>query len=155
MIPLLEDDRREYTQPPQLDEHGLVAFLAEQEDVVAAYLFGSLAQSRTNPRSDIDIAILLNSTSPGRELERRLQLMGELRRFADREVEVVILNSSPPLLRHQVLRYGRRLYERDRQARVEFEVQAGKAYSDFQIVRRFFQRALFREIREAGLGGYR
>ena len=36
------------------------------------------------------------------------------RGFADREVDVVILNTAPPVLKDQVLRYGRRIYERDR-----------------------------------------
>jgi len=155
MVPLPEDDRRTYTQLPRLDEADLVAFLATQEDVVAAYLFGSLAQGRATPRSDIDIAILLASTSPERELQRRLRLMGELRAFADREVEVVILNSAPPLLRHQVLRYGRRLYERDRQARVEFEVWAGKVYADLRPMYDFCARDLLQKIREVGLAGRR
>jgi len=43
---LHEDDRRRYTEPPRLDEAGLVTFLATQKDIVAAYLFGSLAQGR-------------------------------------------------------------------------------------------------------------
>ena len=155
MVPLSDDNRREYTHPPLLDETGLAAFLATQPDIVAAYLFGSLAQGRARPRSDIDIAILLDPASSQMAFERQLQLMGDLRRFADREVDVVILNSVSPILQHQVLRYGRRLYEHDRQARVEFEVRAGKVYTDLQPLRSFFQRALFREIQEAGLGGHR
>ncbi len=37
----------------------LTAFFATQPDVVAAYLFGSQAQGRATPRSDVDIAVLL------------------------------------------------------------------------------------------------
>lgn len=155
MTPLPEEDRRTYTQPPRLDEAGLVAFLATQEDVVAAYLFGSLAQGRAHPRSDIDLAILLAPTSREKEWDRRLQLMDDLRRFADREVEVVTLNSASPILRHQVLRYGRRLYERDRRARVEFEVWAGKVYADLQPMYDFHARDVLQKIREVGLAGRR
>ena len=43
-----------YTHPPMLDETGLIAFLETQPDIAAAYLFGSLAQGRATPRSDID-----------------------------------------------------------------------------------------------------
>ena len=43
-----------YTHPPVLDETGLIAFLKTQPDIAAAYLFGSLAQGRATPRSDID-----------------------------------------------------------------------------------------------------
>lgn len=81
--------------------------------------------------------------------------MGELERFADREVDVVILNTAPPILQNQVLRYGRLLYERDRKTRVEFEVRAGKIYTDLKPMNDFFTRVLLGEIREVGLGGRR
>jgi len=143
------------SRPPRLDEAGLVAFLATQPDVAAVYLFGSLAGERATPHSDVDIAILLaDASDPLAAGDRQLQLMGELERFADREVDVVILNTAPPILRHQVFRHGWLIYERDRQARAEFEVRAGQTYADLQPVRNFFKNALFREIREAGLGGH-
>jgi predicted nucleotidyltransferase len=152
-----EPGRRMHTQPPMLREDDLVAFLAAQEDIAAAYLFGSLAQGRANPRSDVDIAILLGSIpdEPGGTTDRQLQLMGDLERFADREVDVVILNTAPPLLQHQVPLKGRLLYERDRLARVEFEVRAGKIYADLKPMYDFFTHDLFQKIKEVGLGGRR
>jgi predicted nucleotidyltransferase len=132
----------------------LVAFLATQPDVAAAYLFGSLAEGRASPRSDVDIAILLAGApdllAAG---ERQLALMGELEQYADREVDVVMLNTAPPILQHQVLRNGRLLYEGNLKDRVEFEVRAGKVYADLKPLRAFFGQALLREIKEAGLGG--
>jgi predicted nucleotidyltransferase len=152
-----EPGRRAYTQPPVLQEGDLVAFLEAQGDIVAAYLFGSLAQGRAHPRSDVDIAILLARVpdEPGGTTDRQLQLMGDLERFADREVDVVILNSAPPLLQHQILLKGRLLYERDRLARAEFEVRAGKVYADLKPMYDFFTRDLFQKIKEVGLGGRR
>ena len=147
---------RKQPRYPRLDETGLVAFLATQPDVVAVYLFGSLVEGQTTPHSDVDIAILLvGASDPLAMGDRQLQLMGELERFADREVDLVILNAAPPILRHQVLRNGRLLYERDRRVRVEFEVRAGQVYADLRPLRAFFKEALSREIKEAGLGGKR
>ncbi|MFQ6100787.1 MAG: nucleotidyltransferase domain-containing protein [Anaerolineae bacterium] len=146
-------EQQELPRTPALDETGLVAFLATQPDVIAAYLFGSLAEGRAKSHSDVDTAILFaDASDPLAVGDRQLQLMGELERFADREVDVVILNTAPPILQHQVLKHGRLLYERDRQARVEFEVRAGQVYADLQPMRHFFKRALFREIQEGGLG---
>jgi hypothetical protein len=45
------------------------------------------------------------------------------------------------------------VYEQDREARVTFEVRAGKVYADLGPQREFFRRALFREVKEVGLGG--
>ena len=66
-----------YTHPPMLDETGLIAFLETQPDIAAAYLFGSLAQGRATPRSDIDLAILLKQDPKLLEgaSERQLKLM--------------------------------------------------------------------------------
>lgn len=152
-----EDELGQHTEPPRLDEAGLIAFLATQDDIVAAYLFGSLAEGRATPRSDIDIAVLLNRIPDDEmgDLGRRLRLMGEFRRFADREVDVVILNTAPPLLRYQVLRHGRRLFERDRRARVEFEVRTGQEYEDLKPMYDFFNRDLIAKIKEVGLVGRR
>lgn len=142
-------------RPPRLDETGLVAFLATQPDVVAAYLFGSLVEERATPHSDVDTAILLSDADPVTAGERQLQLMGELERFADRGVDVVILNIAPPILQHQVLRHGRLLYERDRRARVDFEVRAGQIYTDLKPMYDFHTRDLLQKIKEVGLGGRR
>lgn len=138
---------------PALDENGLAAFLATQPDVIAAYIFGSLAEGRATPHSDVDTAILFaDASDPLAVGDRQLQLMGELERFTDREVDVVILNTAPLILQNQVLRHGRLLYERDQRARVDFEVRAGKIYDDLKPMYDFHTRDLLQKIKEVGLG---
>jgi len=102
----IDDGTRAYTRPPALDEASLVAFLATQTDVIAAYLFGSLAQGRASPRSDIDVAVLLAPADPEAAFSRRLRLIEYLRPYADREADVIVLNTAPPILQNQVLRLG-------------------------------------------------
>jgi len=140
------------SRAPALDETSLAAFLATQPDVVAAYLFGSLAEGRATSHSDVDTAILFaagyDSLTMG---DRQLQLMGELERFTDRKVDVVILNTASPILQHQVLRHGRLLYERDLRARVEFEVRAGQVYADLKPMYDFHTKDLLQKIKEVGL----
>ncbi len=141
---------------PVLDQEGLVAFLSTQPDVVAAYLFGSLAEGRAHPRSDIDIAILLREDADASVGgKRHFALWEAVERFTDRKVDVVVLNTASPILQHQVLKHGKLLYEGDRRARVEFEVRAGKIYADLKPMFNYFTQVLFREIREGGLGGRR
>ena len=131
-------------------------YLVSQSDVVAGYIFGSMAQGRARPGSDVDVAVLLSDDLDGEaRFMRRLRLMNEVSDVCGREADVIVLNDAPPLLQHQVLKHGRLVFERDRAARVEFEVRAGKIYADLKPMRRFFQEALFREIQEVGLGGRR
>lgn len=136
-----------------LDVEALVAYLNWQPDVVAVYLFGSVARERVGPRSDVDVAVLLRDGLSSEEMfEQRLQLLGDLGSFSDREVDVVVLNTAPLLLQQQVLKYGRVIYERDSLARIRFEVRARKLYFDLRPLRDFYRPVLFREIKEIGLG---
>jgi predicted nucleotidyltransferase len=137
----------------QVDLAALNTFLATQPDIVAAYLFGSLAEGRAHPRSDVDVAILLagvpDTLTAG---NRQLQLLGDLQPFAaPRALDVVILNMASPLLAHQVLRQGRLIYEGDRETRVEFEVRTGQTYADLIPMYEFHNRDLLRKIKEVGL----
>ena len=143
---------KKYTTPPQLNEAALIAHLETQPDIVAAYLFGSMAQGRATPHSDVDLAVLLNLEDNMERFHRRLALMRTFDRFADREVDVIVLNDAPPLLCHQVLKTGRLLYEADRAARIGFEVRAGKIYADLKPMWEFFNQDLARKIKEVGLG---
>lgn len=139
----------------QVDIAALTEYFARQPDVVAAYLFGSHVLGKARPESDVDTAVLLSEEDGFARFERRLRLMSEVSEVCGREADVIVLNDAPPILQHQVLRHGRLIFERDRRARVEFEVRAGKVYADLKPMRIFFQRALFREIKEVGLGGRR
>ncbi len=131
----------------------LLEYLAAQPDVVAAYIFGSVAEGRAHPRSDVDIAVLLTADLDAEaRFDRRLRLGWEVESIIGHPTDLVVLNDAPPLLQHQVLKHGRLIFERDRAARVEFEVRAGKIYADLKPMYDFFRRALFREIREVGLG---
>ena len=48
--------------PTELNIDTLVAYLAAQPDVLAAYLFGSYARGDARPDSDVDLAVLLSTT---------------------------------------------------------------------------------------------
>ncbi len=134
----------------------LLEYLAAQPDVVAAYLFGSVAEGRARLQSDVDIAVLLAADlDEEARFDRRLRMGWEVERIIGRPTDLVVLNDAPPLLQHQVLKHGRLMFERDRAARVEFEVRAGKIYADLKPMYDFFKSALLKEIREVGLGGRR
>ena len=141
---------------PRIDSEAVSAYLAAQADVVVAYLFGSVARGRANQMSDIDVAVLLEpELEPAATVERQLQLMVALDDFADREVQVIVLNRASPFLAYQVVREGRLLYERSRPERVAFEVRAMKIYFDIKPMLEFHSQALMRRIREEGLYGRR
>lgn len=108
----------------------LITFFRSEKRVTVAYLFGSRARKIQTPESDIDIAVLLSET-PKKMLQYYLHLTSRLSRIIGNEVDLVILNDSPPLLKHQVIKYGRILYLRNEEARIAFEARAQSEYLDF------------------------
>ena len=76
------------------------------DDLVAAYLFGSVARGRDHARSDVDVAVLYRSDPPATFDSLPLRLEGEIERFLGRRTEVICLNMAPVDLCVRVLRDG-------------------------------------------------
>lgn len=124
----------------------LKEFFKLREEVQFAVLFGSLAKGTANRLSDVDIAVMIapwfKDTFPyGYQAALIADLMGELKR---NDVDVVILNKAPILLRYQILRYGRFIHIRDRQARIQFQVDTINQYEDFKRIYRVHEEACHR-----------
>lgn len=110
--------------------------------VVAVYLFGSQAAGATTPLSDIDVAVLLEPgvVSPGKV--QALLISDLMLVFRRSDIDVVVLNAAPPLLKQRAIARGHLLYCRDEIARLRFEVAARRQYIDTQALREEQDRAL-------------
>ncbi len=83
--------------------------------IVAAYLFGSVAEGRDHRDSDVDVGVLLDRRifpSPGDRFQQRLALSSALSSVKGRAADVVILNDAPPTFSRRVIR-GMRIFCRD------------------------------------------
>ncbi len=111
----------------------LADLLDPREEILEAYLFGSHARGRAQPHSDIDVAVYVDDTRAddtgyGYRANLTTDLMAGL---GSNDVDVVVLNRSPPLLYHRVLRDGERLLARDLRATTAREGRAISRYCDF------------------------
>ena len=123
-----------------------LAMLFESEKrVLVAYLFGSYARGLETPRSDVDIAVLLSEV-PERPLEYYLHLEHELAKVLEMDVDLVFLNDAPPLLKYQVIKYGKLLFSRDERVRVMFEAKSLCEYLDFSRVLRRYDECFMKRI---------
>jgi predicted nucleotidyltransferase len=129
--------------------------VSSKKDVLAAYVFGSVAAGRARKGSDIDIAVLLRDTmSRPLMFQYRLNLIAdigaELRRS---DVDVVILNEAPPLLAHRVLSLGKLIFERSASARIRFQVMTANRYADMVPAYETYLKYLKKSIREGRIIG--
>ena len=118
------------------------------------YLFGSQARGKVWGESDVDLAVLLGLGVPkGRFGVIRTQPIGDLMSvFESNAVGVVLLNEAPPLLTYAgVIREGRLLFEKDRLARIQFEVRAFQEYVDTAPLRKIQNRYLEQAIQEGAM----
>jgi predicted nucleotidyltransferase len=109
-------------------------FAAEPGNIIAAYLFGSVARGTARARSDVDVGVLY-AVAPPHTLEGLpLDLEGRIERLLGRPAQVIVLNTAPVNLVHRVLRDGVLLLDRDPGARIRFEVRARNEYFDLQPI---------------------
>lgn len=127
--------------------------------VVLAYLYGSVADGRFLPDSDIDIALVL---APGCNLSAYERMALELDVAAEiedcdfgRAVDVRIINDAPLVAQGTVLTEGIRLYSADETVREDYEVLTRKLYFDFlptiQMMRQAYFQRKGEDLRRRGL----
>ncbi len=109
-------------------------------DVVAVYLYGSQARGTASPDSDIDLGILLREAPPPKLQSTARTIESDVERAVRIPAEAVVLNTASADLIHRVLRDGILLLDRDRAARIRFEVRARNEYFDLAPVRRLYRR---------------
>ncbi|HAY29576.1 MAG TPA: nucleotidyltransferase domain-containing protein, partial [Candidatus Accumulibacter sp.] len=107
----------------------------------------SQARGTAGPASDVDLGVLLVGDPP-RTLEGLgIDLAADLEAAIGRHVDLVVLNRAPADLIHRVLRNGVLVCERDRSARIRFEVQARNAYFDLLPYLREYRQAARQPLR--------
>lgn len=144
----------ERTPPIALTEQQLrrLAAALDRDGIVAGLLFGSQASGRGSDLSDVDVAVWLE---PSREpsLDLRLELTrAAARALGTDEIDLVILNDAPPLLRERAVAGQRLIVDRDPKARVRFEARALLDYLDTKPLRAELDRGLRHRVEEDRFG---
>lgn len=141
---------------PVLDAQvlGRLARALDRDGVAAAVLFGSQARDSAGPLSDIDIGIwYLPDLDPASRLALRLDLdRAATEALRTDEVDVVMLNSASPLMRHRAIRDARLLVDRVPVIRVRLEARAIIDYLDTGPLRAELARGLRHRLEEDRLG---
>jgi len=113
-----------------------IDFLSRHVNIVAIYIFGSVATAKNRSGSDIDVAIMVRGQVNGME---RVQLETSLSNILRKDVDLIIFGEATPLLQHQILKYGDLIYERDPKERTRQEVAARREYLDTTFLYRVIE----------------
>ena len=104
-----------------------------RQEILSAYLFGSMASGHARTGSDVDIAVRLETgLSVDERFRIRLELMESLEKKIDRIVDVVVLNDAALILVNQVLSHGIPIFIRDKNDEEILKVLKQKEFYDFR-----------------------
>ena len=126
----------------------LTGALEQVPSVRLAVLFGSAASDRSNSRSDLDVGVSLEAGCGALDT-----LSVSLERATGRRVDLVVLDSAPPLLRMEIARKGRVLVEREPRLWAEFRAHAMIDWWDWAPTARMMHRTMLQRLeRESARG---
>lgn len=97
-----------------------------------AYAFGSVVNGSLGPESDVDVAVDFGAPLT---FDARLELAAALDAAVGRKVDIVDLRAADPVIKMQVLRYGRPLLTNDLSARYKFAMNTLSEYFDLKLDR--------------------
>lgn len=132
----------------------LAAIFDENRHVLCAYLFGSEARERASEHSDVDIAVLFDETvDPKDYMDKSIDITTAASKTLSREVDVVVLNRAATYLAFQILRKGKKIFERRENIDRRFEARAIQEYFDYLPVRTMMEKKMLAKIKERSHGG--
>ncbi len=118
----------------------------EKLGVVLLYLHGSVAAGTARANSDVDIAVLFETT-PRDSISATTAVTEALRGLVpQREMDIAILNEANPLLKQIVASTGNLLYARTTDDALKFELRAMHDYEYSRHVVRLGQELILRNV---------
>jgi predicted nucleotidyltransferase len=122
----------------------IISFLEERFGLDTLWLYGSEAQGTSRPGSDVDLAALFRRRPESLEV---LDARTDLEEILHRDVDLVDLDQTSPVLGMQVLRYGKLLVDRNPGRRHDAFGRILGLYEDVKILRREVEKEMFRRLR--------
>ena len=119
----------------------LIQYLEKHPEIEVAYIFGSVAQKKITPLSDIDIAILIDNQQIDENAYRygyKAEILSDLiKLLKTNAIDLVILNEADTLLRHRVLYSGEILHSKNENKRIAFQTTTLGKYNDYKQLMRY------------------
>lgn len=138
----------------QGDIRHIIDYFKGRDEISALYIFGSAANGKETAESDIDIAVLINDHKKGRRTYDSLKktYYSASPKLSIRPVDIVILNTASPFLKHHIIKTGKVLLDRNRRLRKRFTANAIIEYLDYKPIEDICLKAVARRFRRVGVG---
>ncbi|MCC3145621.1 nucleotidyltransferase domain-containing protein [Halanaerobium sp. Z-7514] len=137
-----------------MDIEKIKEILSNRKEIIFAYLFGSFAENKENPLSDIDLAIYIDQNKKPQSgvFGYRSELIVELQAAVNRDIDLVILNNITAAFAHDILKNGVLLINKSAQKRNRFHEKTMREYLDFLPMYKVQSEYLTKRIKEKRFG---
>lgn len=127
-------------------------FFAIQPDILVVYLYGSFADNRTHPNSDLDLAVLFKT------VPKNHYRLGEVTRDLSKldlptynlDVREIKLGQAPLYLKNVIK--GQLIFSQDEPKRVKFEVEVMNRFYDTERLRNLKSYYTRKRLQEGSYG---
>ncbi len=129
--------------------------LVAKDEIVFAYLFGSVAKETNNRLSDVDVAVYIdkkNMPASG-SFGYKSELLAEIENMIHQKIDLVILNEAPLFLAYNVIKQGKLILCHDESERVDFHFRVMRDYLDFQPLISIQNDYLKERLKNGSFGG--
>jgi len=124
-------------------EKNISAFFSGFDNISAVYLFGSHARGLAKKGSDVDVAVLFSVSNVPDALSA-MWIKQELSGHIGGDADLVVLNNANPVLKNQVIRYGKKILDKDHHHLSLFLIRLMTEYADLKIMRRAIEKNILR-----------
>ena len=128
--------------------HKIADYFADKKDIVAVYLFGSHAEGKERPMSDIDIGILFDVGSESPLRDKKNRFMAELSRILRKDIHAVVMNYAGEELLKQIFSRGKCISVNDPVKHSHFRTTMFSRIAEFAYHKNQMQIGLTRKIME-------
>jgi len=129
--------------------------LSQKDEIIFAYIYGSVARNQDTRLSDIDLAIYIDEDKKpaAGPFGYRSDLIAELQPLAGNDIDLIILNEASNLLAYNVFKEGSLLFNKDPDLRTRVQAKTVDKYLDFLPMLRVQEKYLNERIEQNRFGG--
>jgi predicted nucleotidyltransferase len=124
-----------------IERKEIISVCKNRKEIIAAYLFGSRASGEGKKTSDVDIALLLDDREANNF--QYLEFKVTLERVLNKNVDLIILNQAGEILKHQIRKYNKIIYESNPKMRKQWEILSRKLYQGFLYLHNIYMKKLY------------
>lgn len=118
--------------------------ICQKNQIILVYLFGSMARGEAHQESDIDIGILFDKKVDKKDYlkieGRMIDFFAEI--YPKKEINMVNLNISSPLLKQNIILEGKLLYKRNNLDRIYFQINTLQEYDEYSHLNKIYNEVL-------------